>query len=178
MLPLIAPRLAVRWTNTWNSVSPVLCLYLRHLVTSNESFEFGNLLVWNPHSRLCFKCQHIMCYPCLTCFLIGSFRFIVLRRIFLLVGIHYYYRAITMYVTVLPKPNMSYTCAPKANETTALVIFQRVLKLLSGMGLSINGKHVYCGDYIYSGHTMTLIMTYLVIKECESIFECLRLCAQ
>lgn len=72
-----------------------------------------------------------------------------------------------MYVTVLPKPNSHYTCAPKANETTAFVIFQRVLKLLSGMGLSINGKHIYCGDYIYSGHTMTLIMTYLVIKECK-----------
>jgi hypothetical protein len=26
---------------------------------------------------------------------------------------------------------------------------------------------VYCGDYIYSGHTMTLIMGYLVIKECK-----------
>jgi len=93
-------------------------------------------------------------------------RFIVLRRIFLLVGIHYYYRALTMYVTALPKPNEQYQCAPKTgNETTPLIIFQRVLKLLSGMGLSINGKHVYCGDYIYSGHTMTLIMTYLVIKE-------------
>merc|ERR1719219_919495 len=92
-------------------------------------------------------------------------RFIVLRRIFLLVGIHYYYRAVTMYVTVLPKPNDDYVCAPKAPNVTFIVIFQRVLKLLSGMGLSINGKHVYCGDYIYSGHTMTLIMTYLVIKE-------------
>lgn len=92
-------------------------------------------------------------------------RFIVLRRIFLLVGIHYYYRAVTMYVTVLPKSNDDYVCAPKAGNVTFIVIFQRVLKLLSGMGLSINGKHVYCGDYIYSGHTMTLIMTYLVIKE-------------
>jgi len=92
-------------------------------------------------------------------------RFIVLRRMFLLVGIHYYYRAVTMYVTVLPKPNDNYVCAPKADHVTFMVIFQRVLKLLSGMGLSINGKHVYCGDYIYSGHTMTLIMTYLVIKE-------------
>ena len=70
-----------------------------------------------------------------------------------------------MYVTVLPKPNDNYVCAPKADHVTFMVIFQRVLKLLSGMGLSINGKHVYCGDYIYSGHTMTLIMTYLVIKE-------------
>ena len=99
--------------------------------------------------------------------IIHYFRTIVLRRIFLLVGIHYYYRAITMYVTALPKPNEYYPCEPKLNHTSALIIFKRVLRLLSGMGLSINGKHVYCGDYIYSGHTMTLIMTYLVIKECK-----------
>ncbi len=95
------------------------------------------------------------------------FRFIVLRRIFLLVGIHYYYRAVTMFITVLPKSNEEYVCAPKLNVTTAAEIAQRVLKLLSGMGLSINGKHVYCGDYIYSGHTMTLIMGYFVIRECK-----------
>lgn len=101
-------------------------------------------------------------------FLVSIFhkhRCVVLRRIFLLVGIHYYYRAITMYVTALPKPNPDYFCEPKLNHTTPLIIFQRVLRLLSGMGLSINGKHNFCGDYIYSGHTMTLIMTYLVIKE-------------
>jgi len=40
---------------------------------------------------------------------------------------------------------------------------------LSGMGLSINGKHVYCGDYIYSGHTMALVTAYLVIKECKKL---------
>ena len=72
-----------------------------------------------------------------------------------------------MYVTVLPKADPHYKCAPKLNETTVLEIARRVLKLLSGMGLSINGQHIYCGDYIYSGHTMTLLMTYLIIKECK-----------
>ncbi|QQP40895.1 Phosphatidylcholine:ceramide cholinephosphotransferase 1like, partial [Caligus rogercresseyi] len=91
--------------------------------------------------------------------------FIILRRIFLIIGIHYYYRAITMYITVLPKADPNYKCAPKLDRMTFLEIAQRVLKLLSGMGLSINGQHIYCGDYIYSGHTMSLIMTYLVIKE-------------
>jgi len=92
-------------------------------------------------------------------------RFVVLRRIFFVGGIHYYYRAITMYVTVLPKPDLHYPCAPQSNDTTVLVILQRMLKLLSGAGLSINEQHVYCGDYIYSGHTMTLVMTFLIIKE-------------
>ena len=33
------------------------------------------------------------------------------------------------------------------------------------MGLSINGQHVFCGDYIYSGHTVILTVTSLVIQE-------------
>ncbi len=93
-------------------------------------------------------------------------RSIVLRRIFFLGGIHYFYRAITMFVTVLPKPNENYECAPKAQgELTFLALCRRVAKLLSGVGLTINGEHVYCGDYIYSGHTMTLVMTYLIVME-------------
>ena len=44
---------------------------------------------------------------------------------------------------------------------------ERMIRLMSGGGLSINEQHVYCGDYIYSGHTMTLVMTFLIIKECK-----------
>ena len=46
-------------------------------------------------------------------------------------------------------------------------VTRRVITLLSGGGLSINGKHIYCGDYIFSGHTMTLTMAYLAVKQCE-----------
>jgi len=41
------------------------------------------------------------------------------------------------------------------------------VKILSGFGLSINGQHVYCGDFIFSGHTMILILSYLLIRECK-----------
>jgi len=95
-------------------------------------------------------------------------RFIVYRRIFLIGGIHYFYRAITMALTVLPVADKVYredVCQQQSNQTSAFVMGQRVLKLISGMGLAINGKHVYCGDYIYSGHTMSLVMAYLIIKE-------------
>lgn len=40
-----------------------------------------------------------------------------------------------------------------------------MLCCLLGMGLSINGQHVYCGDYIYSGHTVILTMSSLLIQE-------------
>jgi len=97
--------------------------------------------------------------------MLHSHRLVILRRIWLLLGILYYYRALTMFVTVLPKSDETYTCMPRKNDTTALDYGKRVLTIISGGGLSINGKHIFCGDYIFSGHTMTLTMGYLVIKQ-------------
>lgn len=98
---------------------------------------------------------------------IFSFRFIVMRRVFLIMAVLYFMRSITMYVTVLPVSSTTYYCSPKANSTTPLVIAKRVFQLISGFGLSINGKHTYCGDSIYSGHTVMLVLGYLVIAECK-----------
>ncbi|XP_058447991.1 phosphatidylcholine:ceramide cholinephosphotransferase 1-like isoform X2 [Malaya genurostris] len=104
-----------------------------------------------------------------SCVLLVTFhkhRFIVMRRIFLLMSVLYFMRSITMYVTVLPISSTTYYCSPKANGTASpLVIMKRAFQLFSGFGLSINGKHTYCGDYIYSGHTVTLVMGYLIIAE-------------
>ena len=117
--------------------------------------------------------------------MLHTHRLIILRRIWLLLGVLYYYRALTMFVTVLPKADETYTCMPRKNDTTALGTLclnmitvlnsnyflsdytKRILTIISGGGLSINGKHVYCGDYIFSGHTMTLTMGYLAIKQCK-----------
>jgi len=92
-------------------------------------------------------------------------RLIILRRIWLLLGVLYYYRALTFFVTVLPKADKEYECAPISNQTSAMEYVKRVITISSGGGLSINGNHIYCGDYIFSGHTMTLTMGYLAIKQ-------------
>ena len=112
-------------------------------------------------------------------------RLIVLRRIWFLLGVLYYYRALTFFVTVLPKADEEYECQPRSNDTSVMgkipfnirALFfkalnladyvKRVIVISSGGGLSINGKHVFCGDYIFSGHTMTLTMGYLAIKQCK-----------
>ena len=52
--------------------------------------------------------------------LLHSHRLVILRRIWLLLGILYYYRALTMFVTVLPKADETYTCMPRKNDTTTL----------------------------------------------------------
>lgn len=98
-------------------------------------------------------------------------RFIVLRRCCLILGVLYFYRSVTMWVTALPKADPSYECAPKLNRTpTVGDVFHRVSQIVLGMGLSINGRHVFCGDFIYSGHTMIILMGHLVIRDCKSCY--------
>ncbi|XP_045582559.1 phosphatidylcholine:ceramide cholinephosphotransferase 2 isoform X4 [Procambarus clarkii] len=107
----------------------------------------------------------ISVYLCVMVVLFHKHRWILFRRIFLMMGLLYFYRSITMYVTVLPVANPNYYCSPKANYTSPLLVAKRMIQLLSGFGLSINGQHTFCGDYIYSGHTVCLVLAYLVVRE-------------
>ncbi|GAU97011.1 hypothetical protein RvY_08375 [Ramazzottius varieornatus] len=93
------------------------------------------------------------------------YRWIVFRRLFFIVGLLYLGRAVTMLVTAVPVANTDYYCSPKMNHTSPLIILERIAKLLSGLGLSVNGQHVYCGDYIYSGHTCVLLLSALMMDE-------------
>lgn len=91
-------------------------------------------------------------------------RAIVGRRFFFLQGMLYMYRMVTMYVTTLPVPSMHMHCAPKLYSDSHGKI-KRVLQLVSGGGLSITGSHLMCGDFLYSGHTVMLTLTFLFIQE-------------
>ncbi|KAF7231598.1 phosphatidylcholine:ceramide cholinephosphotransferase 2 [Nothobranchius furzeri] len=89
---------------------------------------------------------------------------IVGRRCFFLIGTLYMYRCVTMYITTLPVPGKHMVCAPKLyNDSTGKI--WRILQLISGGGLSLTGSHLMCGDFLYSGHTVMLTLSYLFIKE-------------
>ena len=46
-------------------------------------------------------------------------RLVILRRVWLIQGLLYFYRAITMFITVLPKPDINYECAHKEEHLSA-----------------------------------------------------------
>lgn len=95
------------------------------------------------------------------------FRSILLRRLFLILSFLYVFRGICMAVTQLPVANPQYYCSPKLNQSEesfgyfhfAGVVLSRVSHMSLGMGLSVNGRHSFCGDYIFSGHTLILVIS-------------------
>lgn len=94
-------------------------------------------------------------------------RSIIGRRFFFIVGTLYMYRCITMYITTLPVPGMHFKCSPKLMGNWEAQM-RRIMKMIAGGGLSITGSHTMCGDYLYSGHTVMLTITYLFINEYSS----------
>uniref|UniRef100_A0A915HU88 Sphingomyelin synthase-like domain-containing protein n=1 Tax=Romanomermis culicivorax TaxID=13658 RepID=A0A915HU88_ROMCU len=79
-----------------------------------------------------------------------KYRWILLRRVFCITGLLYFARAFCMLVTQVPVADPKYYCSPKDNDTAFSEVILRSLQLLSGGGLQINGKHTFCGDYIYN----------------------------
>lgn len=90
-------------------------------------------------------------WSCVLLIILHRYRWIVFRRINVIMAALYAMRAITMFVTQVPMASKTYYCSPKSNNTSIGLIASRVLSLFTGFGLSINGHHTYCGDYIFSG---------------------------
>ena len=66
--------------------------------------------------------ETLMALAMITAFvtvLMHKHRSIILRRVFFIVGLMYFYRAITMSITVLPKPDQNWEC-PKQNSTLTM----------------------------------------------------------
>jgi shingomyelin synthase len=112
-------------------------------------------------SELAMLCNTIMA---ITITMLNKHRWTLLKRLLLVSAMLYGGRAISMLVTQVPVADPKYYCSPKLNETSLTLVFERALSLVSGLGLSIGGKHVLCGDYIYSGHTVVLVHSYYIVR--------------
>ena len=100
----------------------------------------------------------------LVIIVLHRYRSILFRRFCLILSILYLLRAICMAFTQLPVANPQYYCSPRLNLTDDFqwwnftkTIISRVSHMSLGMGLSVNGRHSFCGDYIFSGHTVMLV---------------------
>merc|ERR1719341_139277 len=71
-------------------------------------------------------------------------RMIILRRVFFLMGLMYYYRAITMQLTVLPKPDTNWACPKYNGSLDAEVVFKKVLEITTGGGISLGEEQPFC----------------------------------
>ncbi|KAI1298482.1 Phosphatidylcholine:ceramide cholinephosphotransferase 1 [Halotydeus destructor] len=106
-----------------------------------------------------------------------SYRTILIRRICLIYGLLYLYRAICMIPTGVPLTDRNKYCSPQLfnysdPETIDIsavkyvgIILSRTGSMIFTLGLNINGERSYCGDYLYSGHTVILTLSNLILNE-------------
>ena len=87
----------------------------------------------------------------------------IFQRFFFTFGTLFLYRGFLMYMTLLPRPSKSLNCEYQINSTSQII--QDTITFWLSMGLSANGEHKYCGDYMYSGHTATILCLHLYILE-------------
>ncbi|KAI6224100.1 PAP2-C domain-containing protein [Aphelenchoides besseyi] len=96
-------------------------------------------------------------------------RWILVRRIATLAALLYFGRAVTMFVTQLPKADPNFYCSPKLDLKNRTVngVLIRATRFFSAFGLVMAGNEnlALCGDYVYSGHTIVLVLCYLFIVE-------------
>ncbi|XP_068744306.1 sphingomyelin synthase-related protein 1-like [Montipora capricornis] len=90
-------------------------------------------------------------------------RLIVVRRMAALCGTVFLLRCVTMFVTSLSVPGIHLECSGKLYGDTWAKI-QRAFVILFGFGLSVNGVRT-CGDYMFSGHTVTITLLNFFISE-------------
>ncbi|CAI4225915.1 unnamed protein product [Auanema sp. JU1783] len=114
-------------------------------------------------------CEYIMIVSFVSVLLLMFFhrhRWIMLRRLMILGALLYLMRCVTMLVTQVPVADPNFYCSPKLGENaTFWRVVVRGLKMVAGVGLNVQGKNTLCGDYIYSGHTIVLVISALFMTE-------------
>jgi len=93
-------------------------------------------------------------------------RFIIARRFFSLAGTIFLLRCVTMLITSLSVPGAHLDCKPRPYATWANRLYNAYI-IWSGAGLSMKGVRT-CGDYMFSGHTVSLTLLNFFITEYTS----------
>uniref|UniRef100_A0AC35UAH8 PAP2_C domain-containing protein n=1 Tax=Rhabditophanes sp. KR3021 TaxID=114890 RepID=A0AC35UAH8_9BILA len=96
-----------------------------------------------------------------------KYRWVLVRRLFIIAALLYFGRLFTLFMTQLPKADIYYQCAPKFTDANRTIkgVFLRAIEVFFAGGLQVKAEGNLCGDYLYSGHTITLVLTALFINE-------------
>lgn len=70
-----------------------------------------------------------------------------------------------MMITSLSVPGSHLECAPRPYGDIWAKL-EKALEIWRGFGMSVRGVRT-CGDYMFSGHTVTLTMLNFFITECK-----------
>jgi len=90
-------------------------------------------------------------------------RLIIIRRLFAIAAALYFLRSLTMVFTSLPVATEKTDCRPEKLISFAARLKKATL-IFVGQGMSSFGVKT-CGDYLYSGHTCTLVLATHFINE-------------
>lgn len=87
----------------------------------------------------------------------------IAQRYFLVAGIVYFLRGISISLTQLPVSGNRFLCEPKMEQNVTIAEFvttvvHRSLGYVRTAGAQIWTTHHYCGDYLYSGHTVNFVL--------------------
>ncbi|XP_023335231.1 sphingomyelin synthase-related protein 1 [Eurytemora carolleeae] len=98
--------------------------------------------------------------------LFHTHRFILARRFFSISGTIFLLRCVTMLITSLSVPGVHLDCKPAPYGAWTERVHAAYV-IWSGAGMSIQGVRT-CGDYIFSGHTVSLTLLNFFITEYTS----------
>lgn len=90
-------------------------------------------------------------------------RFILLRRMFSIIGTVYLLRCISMLITSLSVPSAHLQCEGKMYGDNWSRM-RRTMEIWMGMGMTLSGVRT-CGDYMFSGHTVCITLLNFFITE-------------
>lgn len=99
----------------------------------------------------------------ITILVFHKHRFILLRRMFSLLGSVFLLRCVTMLITSLSVPGRHLDCKARPEGDFWATLYQ-AFGIWRGAGMSIQGVRT-CGDYMFSGHTIMLTMLNFFLTE-------------
>lgn len=99
------------------------------------------------------------------CFILffHRYRFILMRRMFSMLGTIFLLRCVTMLITSLSVPGHHLQCQNKLYDSWYAKL-SRTYEIWTGFGMSIQGVQS-CGDYMFSGHTACITLLNFFITE-------------